>query len=143
MYILFWRGFVIFILFIPWSGLCTIQEKVGTSYWVLVRLRSIRSLPRPPSIVSFLFPKTRDVTNERTNVRKKNPTFKVSLCCKRTGSKNVKTLHWRTSMSLSVNIFPLEVFDFEVSLSSIMAEYGIRLKLYLTFYVSHFSMILR
>ena len=88
MYILFWRGFVIFILFSPRSGLCTIREKAGTSNWVLVRLRSIRSLPRPPSIVSFLFPKMCDVTNVHTYVRKKNQTSKVSLCCKRTGSKN-------------------------------------------------------
>ena len=70
MYILFWRGFVVFILFSPRSGLCTIREKAGTSNWVLVRLRSIRSLPRPPSIVSFLFPKMCDVTNERTYGKK-------------------------------------------------------------------------
>ena len=68
MYISFWRGFVIFISFSPRSGLCTIREKAGTSSWILVKLVSIRSLPRPPSIVSFLFPKMRD---ERTYVREK------------------------------------------------------------------------
>ena len=80
MYISFWRGFVTFISFSPRSGLCTIREKAGTSSWILVKLVS-----RPPSIVSFLFPKMRD---ERTYVREKNQTSKVSLCCKRTGSKN-------------------------------------------------------
>ena len=54
------------------------REKAGTSSWVLVRLRSIRSLPRLPFIVSFLFPKMRDVTNVRTNERTNERTEKKS-----------------------------------------------------------------
>ena len=52
---------VYFTLFSPRSGLCTIREKAGISSLVLVRFRAIRSLLRQPCIVSFLFPKMRDV----------------------------------------------------------------------------------